>query len=365
LTRVELRLRIKRRKMANPEHLRKLNQGLELWNKWVETQAEFEVFPDLSGLNLKQMNLEKANLGIANLSGVCLENANLKGAMLAAANLREANLRGANLEGAELETANLEKADLEGAELYAAYLKESNLNYTNLVDADLRLANLTWATFEGADFKNCHIGITVFGSTYLKGANHLDQCKHYFRSIIDFETIQQSWPLPLVFLRGCGLPDSYIEYLPSLLIDQPVQFHSCFISYSSSDQSFAEKLYTDLQNNGIRCWFAPEDMKIGENIRTAIDEAIHLQDKLLLILSEASVRSQWVEQEVEKAFERERKDNRSILFPIRIDDAVFILKTGWASFIKNTRHIGDFRRWNDRSGYSKAFDRLIKDLKAR
>ena len=64
------------------------------------------------------------------------------------------------------------------------------------------------------------------------------------------------------FLRGVGLPDNLIDYLPSLL-NQPIQFYSCFISYSSKDQEFADRLHADLQNKGVRCWFAPHDMPIG------------------------------------------------------------------------------------------------------
>jgi hypothetical protein len=62
------------------------------------------------------------------------------------------------------------------------------------------------------------------------------------------------------------LPDSLIEYLPSLL-DGPIQYDSLFISYASRDQAFAERLYADLQNKGVRCWYAPEDMKIGDEFR--------------------------------------------------------------------------------------------------
>jgi len=52
--------------------------------------------------------------------------------------------------------------------------------------------------------------------------------------------------------------------------------------------AFANRLYTDLQNEGDRCWFAPQDLKIGDKIRDLIDESIKLRDKLLLILSEAN-----------------------------------------------------------------------------
>ena len=97
-----------------------------------------------------------------------------------------------------------------------------------------------------------------------------------------------------------------IDYFPSLL-NEPFQFYSCFISYASKDHAFAERLYANLQNKGVRCWFAPEDMKIGDRLRPRIDETIRLYDKLLLVLSKTSVASQWVEQEVETALARERQ----------------------------------------------------------
>jgi hypothetical protein len=145
---------------------------------------------------------------------------------------------------------------------------------------------------------------------------------------------------------------------------QPIQFYKSFISYSSKDQKFADRLYTDLQNKGVRCWLASEDLKIGAKIRTGIDEAIRLHDKLLLVLSKYSVASDWVEQEVETALDRERNEKRTVLFPIRLDDTVMKIDTGWPALIKNTRNIGDFRKWKIHDSYQKAFDRLLRDLKA-
>lgn len=94
-----------------------------------------------------------------------------------------------------------------------------------------------------------------------------------------------------------------------------IEFYSCFISYSSKDEEFAKRLYADLQNEGVRCWFAPEGLKIGEKFRVRIDESIRLYDKLLLVLSENSVSSQWVEKEVETAFEKEEEQKNTVLFP--------------------------------------------------
>jgi len=154
----------------------------------------------------------------------------------------------------------------------------------------------------------------------------------------------------------------FIDYLPSL-IRRPFEFFSCFISYSSVDQRFAEKLHTDLQDTGVRCWFAPSDMKIGDRIRDRIDESIRFHDKLLLVLSADSISSRWVETEVEAAMEHERRGRGTLLFPIRVDDAILETDKPWASEIRRTRHIGDFRGWLDAGFYQTAFTRLLRDLK--
>lgn len=139
---------------------------------------------------------------------------------------------------------------------------------------------------------------------------------------------------------------------------------SCFISYSTVDQVFADRLHAELQNHGVQCWFAPESLKIGDPFRQRIEDAIHRQDKLLVILSRNSVCSDWVREEVEACFERERLEKRLVLFPIRLDDAVVQAQQAWAASIRRQRHIGDFSRWETPDFYNQAFERLIKDLKA-
>ena len=148
------------------------------------------------------------------------------------------------------------------------------------------------------------------------------------------------------------------------LVGKPFDYYSCFISYSSKDEAFTKRLYADLQSNNVRCWFAPEDLKWGEQILTGIDEAIHFHDKLLLILSSYSVASGWVEHEVKTALAKEQKEKRVVLFPIRVDKAVFESPLLWATEIRHERNIGDFTGWKNHDVYEKAFARLLRDLKA-
>jgi hypothetical protein len=75
------------------------------------------------------------------------------------------------------------------------------------------------------------------------------------------------------------------------------------------------------------------------------------------------VQSAWVEHEVEAALEREQREKRLVLFPIRIDDAVVETKQAWVASIRRTRHIGDFSSWRSPDSYQAVFQRLLRDLK--
>ena len=304
--------------MANPKHVKVLKRGVEAWNRWRRKNPD--VRADLSGADLSG-----ADLSIADLAG---------------ANLSEANLMGADLSIANLSIADLSRARLQSATLVGAYLSGANL--TEAITGDTRFADSDLSDMKG-----------------------LETVRHWGPSTIGIDTIFRSkGNIPEDFLRGCGVPEDFIVYMKSL-VGKPIEFYSCFISYSSKDDDFAKRLYADLQAQNVRCWFAPEDLKIGDKFRMRIDEAIRVHDKLLLVLSENSVTSAWVEKEVETAFEKEqRQGGKPVLFPIRLDDAVMQTDQAWAADIRRTRHTGDFTRWKDHDAYQRSFQRLLRDLKA-
>ena len=55
--------------------------------------------------------------------------------------------------------------------------------------------------------------------------------------------------------------------------------YRAFVSYSSRDQDFADRLYADLQVKGVRCWFAPEDLKIGDRFRQRMNMALKQEEE--------------------------------------------------------------------------------------
>ena len=352
--------------MADQEHLKILRQGVKAFNAWRKDNPTIK--PNFEGALLKETDLSEANFNGAYFSDCDLSAANLKSAILSNASFGAANLEGANLEWADLEGASFFYAKLRQANFAGAYLTETNLSNPDL---------------EGANFEGVFLHEVVFNNVDLSVVDGLRISHHRGPSCIDHRTLTKSKGVPIEFWHGCGLSDWQVEaaklYQPGLTqsdvhdigyelirlrADQPIQLFSPFISYSSQDDKFARQLYNGLQKSGVRCWFAPEDMKIGDRIRRRIDEVIHVHDKLLLVLSEHSVTSQWVEKEVETAFEKESETGNTVLIPIKIDDAVDGIKTGWAADIRRTRHIGDFSRWGDNDAYRVSFRRLLRNLRA-
>jgi TIR domain/Pentapeptide repeats (8 copies) len=356
--------------MPNDEHLALLLRGTATWNTWRDRNPDTR--PDLSRADLHEADLQcadlheadlqSANLNGANLDGADLHGANLQHAHLLRASLADANLTSANLNDAELPLANLRDANLSGVTLFHADLRSAGLIRTNFTNAFLYDTNLSQALIAGSIFKKTKFEETILARTYFKHAIGLDDCVHFAPSIIDFQTLVRSKDLPVPFLRGCGLPDALIDYLPSLR-GEAIKLYSCFISYSAKDQMFADRLHADLQNKGVRCWFAPHDLPIGAKTWDAIDEAIRLREKLLVILSKASLGSDWVEDEVTKAFAEERSRKETVLLPIRIDNTVMTTREAWAVKLRDQRNIGDFRQWKKPAEYQKSLDRLLRDLR--
>ena len=286
---------------------------------------------------------------------------------LSRANLTGARLRGATLAGADLTGADLQGVDLGGVDLTATNLSHADLSRTRLAGASLKEASVRGTNLRSTDLDEAQLGDTTFADCDLTEASGLASCHHHGPSSLDHRTIAKSGDLPLAFLRGVGLPDWLIETYRGYLAS-PIQVYSCCISYATADDLFAKRLHADLQDHGVRCWFAGEDLKIpegqlGYDHHQAIDNEIRRRHKLLIALSETSITRPWVKWEVEEALDEEQRRGKPILFPIRLDDAILGATTGWATDVKR-RFIGDFSAWETPAAYQEAFDRLLRDLKA-
>ncbi|HST20532.1 MAG TPA: toll/interleukin-1 receptor domain-containing protein [Blastocatellia bacterium] len=266
---------------------------------------------------------------------------------------------------------------LSGANLSRANLNDTSLIRANLSDADLSGASLSGVNFSysvlrGAKFANALMGEAIFANTDLSRAEGLDTVKHSGPSYISIDTFYKSGGnIPEPFLRGCGVPDDFITFARSLVV-KAIEFYSCFISYSTKDEEFAKRLHSRMRDNHLRVWFAPEDIKGGQKTIEQLERAIQLHDRLLLVLSEQSMKSEWVMTEIRKARKAEIKENRRKLFPIRLVD--FETIKDWECFDADTGkdlavelreyHIPDFSNWKEHDSFKQGFSRLLRDLKA-
>jgi uncharacterized protein YjbI with pentapeptide repeats len=368
-------------KVANDEHLEILRQGVMAWNQWREEHSG--ITPDLTSIKLWGGNLARANLSDANLSRAYLRDVNLENADLSRAILVEADLGEANLSGARLDIAKLLGANLEKAMMMLSSLRRSNLEHVRLFRADLVYADLSDAELSAASFQEanllnanlsgtklidtdltrCAIGGTTFGNVDLSRVKGLETVNHIRPSNVGIETIYRSaGKIPEVFVRGAGLPENFITFMHSLT-GKAFEFYSCFISHSAKDGQFVERLHADLQANGVRCWYFPEDAKWGEPVWGEIDRSIHIYDKLVVVCSANSLQSGPVNREIERALQREDRESRHILFPIRIDEYLF---DKWEHPRKAdviSKVVGNFIGWEHPAIYRKALERLLKNLR--
>lgn len=356
-------------------------EGVAEWNRRRNTGEEIPLLnkSDLSHANLCGVDFRDVYLAESQLFKADFRDASLKLAQFIRSDLREANFGNANLRH-----ANLGETDLRGASLSGATLSHACYYWADLRDADLGGADLTEGLFGGAILSRVNLAganltkaifqETIIADVDLSKVEGLDSVIHERPSYISIETfIRSQGRIPEPFLRGCGLPDAWIANLPALIgALEPIQFYSCFISYSHQDEEFARRLYSRARDEGLRVWYAPEHMKGGRKILDQLQGAIQVQDKLLLVLSEASMHSRWVETELRTALRREQRDGRQILFPIRISPWEPV--RDWKCFDADSGrdlaeavrayHIPDFSQWKDHDAFEAAFARLLADLKA-
>lgn len=368
---------------------------------------------NLAGADLREANLSRANLSRviltdAHVSGSDLSETKLIGALFRNTDLIDSSLIKANLRGANLSRSDLSNADLHNAELCDAYLgsavlrgvvlrsadlsrailrgadcRRADLRDANLTEADLRNTILTDADLRGVNLERAKFDSTVLGFIDLQEAKGLGSVLHRGPSALSVDVLKGSrGQLPAKFLKGCGLSDWEIEnakiYDPELSEDerttllyeisrlqgeQPIQVNPLFISYSHPDAVFIEQLEPQFEAQGIRFWRDVHDLRAGR-LETQIDRAIRLNPTVLLVLSEHSVDSDWVEWEAAKARKLEKELGRDVLCPVALDNA---WKTcSWSGPLRRQimdYHILDFSDWQDASTFERQFTKLLDGLK--
>jgi hypothetical protein len=125
---------------------------------------------------------------------------------------------------------------------------------------------------------------------------------------------------------------------------------------------------------GINCWYDEHNILPGDLILEAVDRGIKSWDKLIFVASKNSLSAQtgwWVEQELERAFRKERENRKendfreSMVIPLAIDNELFKQYEGPYKASLLNRRVADFRNWQNPSTYTLALETLIKSLGTR
>src|SRR5207245_2808949 len=100
------------------------------------------------------------------------------------------------------------------------------------------------------DLTTSYYARTIFAEVDLSTVKGLETVRHRSPCTVGIDTLYMSkGKIPAAFLRGCGVPDGLITYLPSLIgAKEASLFYSCFISYSHRDEEFANRLRLRMQS---------------------------------------------------------------------------------------------------------------------
>lgn len=100
--------------------------------------------------------------------------------------------------------------------------------------------------------------------------------------------------------------------------DKNDKYHSVFLSHSSKDAEFVNKLAERFKQAQVKFWL--NKLKIGDSLFKEIGSAINDADFFAIVLSKNSIGSNWVKRELRNALSKEIDEDKVVVLPILIED---------------------------------------------
>lgn len=93
-----------------------------------------------------------------------------------------------------------------------------------------------------------------------------------------------------------------------------------FVSYSRVDSDFVYALGTALAKSNANVWIDKWELNVGDSLIDRIQSAIESAGALLVVLSKASVESEWCKKELNAGLIRELEEKRVVVLPVLKED---------------------------------------------
>jgi len=98
-------------------------------------------------------------------------------------------------------------------------------------------------------------------------------------------------------------------------LQKMAKLYNLFISYASEDEAYAEELSRYLVFLGLRIWFAPLTLKIGDKLLDSINTGLMASEHGVLLLSRSYLAKQWTSYELD-VLHRQHIEDQKRLFPL-------------------------------------------------
>ena len=138
---------------------------------------------------------------------------------------------------------------------------------------------------------------------------------------------------------------------------------TAYVSYARTDLEFVRQLVSDLNEVGISSWLDEPGIGPGSHWRTEVHERLASSDRLIVVLSEAALQSEWVRKELTVASWRQTFTDAPVLFPVVLDDSISTVGGPWREQIRDIQAL-DFRQWANPTSYQRSLRRLMQALTA-
>lgn len=192
--------------------------------------------------------------------------------------------------------------------------------------------------------------------------NYSENFNYLIQDIIDFcirkngSDIQLSFELEKLFMSPNIVREYSIKkYSIMDRISEELEMPKLFLSHSSADKIFVRKLSESLIKNEIKVWIDENEILVGDSIKNKLEDAISDTDYLLFVISNNSVKSDWVKYELHSFL---NKYNSERLLPIVLDDS-FKKIPDVLNKIKSLKYL-DF---SNKSNWNKNVEEIVKKVR--